>query len=360
MNIVFRVDASIKIGSGHVMRCLTLANALKKQGIKVQFICRDHSGNLISFIQGTGYQVFSLKHHKETTNLNSSLAHANWLGCSQEQDAIECEAILQNNQVDWLIVDHYALDIIWEKILNPYCKKLMVIDDLADRHHDCTLLLDQTYSRKDHDYLPWVTGNCQLLLGSNYALLRPEFTEWRQYSLKRRMNPEFKNLLITMGGVDQDNITGDVLNALKQCDLPKDLTITVIMGITAPHSEAIQKIAQTMPYKTDVRMGVNNMAEIMANADLAIGSAGVSTWERCCLGLPSIVIQLAENQKNILQNLTKKGICEVINHLDLSESKNSLDQKILLTLSMTDRYIKKSMSLTRGEGTNKVMNILNV
>lgn len=360
MNIIFRVDASIKMGTGHVMRCLTLADALKKQGSKIQFICREHTGNLIDFIQNKGYQVFPLKSYEQTTNLNSSLVHANWLGCSQKQDITECETILQKNQTDWLIIDHYALDINWEKALKPYYKKLMVIDDLADRQHDCALLLDQTYGRKNKDYLPWVTENCQLLLGSNYALLRPEFAKWREYSLQRRITPEFKNLLITMGGVDQDNVTASVLTALKQCDLPNDLTITVIMGITAPHSEAVKKIAKTMPNKTDVKMGVSNMAEIMANADLAIGAAGATTWERCCLGLPSIAIQLAENQKNILQNLFREGICEFVNHLDLSESKNVLKEKISLILSMVERYIKRGALVTNGEGAKKILEMLNV
>ncbi len=360
MSIVFRVDASIKMGTGHVMRCLTLADALKNRGVTIQFICREHSGNLIAFIQNKGYQVFPLKSNEQATKLNSPLAHADWLGCSQEQDITDCEAILQNNHIDWLIVDHYALDKTWEKALKPYYKKLMVIDDLADRQHDCTLLLDQTYGRKDKDYLPWVTENCHLLLGSNYALLRPEFSEWREYSLQRRITPEFKNLLITMGGVDQDNVTASVLIALKQCDLPNDLIITVVMGMTAPHSEAVRKIAQTMPNKTDVRIGVNNMAEIMANADLAIGAAGATTWERCCLGLPSIVIQLAENQKNIMQTLFREGVGEFVHYLDLSESKKILKQKISLVISMAERYIQKGRSLTNGEGTKKILEILNV
>jgi len=360
MSIVFRVDASIEMGTGHVMRCLTLADVLKKQGLTVQFICRELTGNLIAFIQNKGYQVFPLKSYEQATNQNSSLAHANWLGCSQEQDISECEAILQSNQPDWLIVDHYALDIIWEKSLKPYYKKLMVIDDLADRLHDCELLLDQTYGRKDKDYLPWVTESCQLLLGSNYALLRPEFAEWREYSLQRRINPVFKNLLITMGGVDQNNVTASVLTALKQCDLPNDLTITVVMGMTAPHSEAVRKIAQTMPNKTDVVIGVNNMAEIMANADLAIGAAGMTTWERCCLGLPSIVIQLAENQKNIVQTLVREGVGEYVCHLDLSESKNVLKEKISLIISMVEKYIQRGQYLTNGEGIKKTVEILNV
>ena len=119
----------------------------------------------------------------------------------------------------------------------------MVIDDLADRVHICDLILDQTYGRNEEDYSDYVPKNCQILLGPQYALLRPEFKQWRDYSLKRRVQPVFKQLLITMGGVDPDNITGRVLEILQQCDLPEDLSITIVMGGTAPHLKTIKQQA---------------------------------------------------------------------------------------------------------------------
>jgi len=172
----------------------------------------------------------------------------------------------------------------------------MVIDDLADRKHQCDILLDQTFGRQQEDYSAFTPKDCQLLLGSQYALLRPEFAKWRPYSLKRRGKPEFKQFLINMGGVDVDNVTENVLDELKICNLPNDMKITVVMGGFAPHLDSVKSKANALPYKAEVKVDVGNMAEIMANSDIAIGAAGSTTWERCCLGLPTIQIVIAKNQ----------------------------------------------------------------
>jgi len=360
MNIFFRVDASIQIGIGHVMRCLTLANKFQQQGATISFICREQLGDLIVFIAEQGYKVFILKNNRSQCVGSSHLAHATWLLVSQEQDAADCVSILQKQPVDWLIVDHYAIDIEWEQRLAPYYQKLMVIDDLADRAHDCSILLDQTYGRKASDYLPWVASCCQLLLGTAYALLRPEFARWREFSRKRRVNAEFKHLLVSLGGVDKDNITADVLNALNACTLPKDLKITVIMGKTAPYIHHIKILAQVMSYEVEVKIAVKAMAEMMAQADLAIGAAGATTWERCCLGLPSILISLANNQGEIMDNLTQAGVCESITAFELSRSSLVLNQKIAKITANIEHYINKSMRLVDGSGGDKVMSVIYV
>ena len=189
MQVVIRTDASLQIGTGHVMRCLTLANALNEKGVTVEFICRDLPGNLIVYIESKGFSVHSL--HGLTTSKpgvsrsHNNLSHSHWLGVSQEQDVKECESVLNIINPDWLIVDHYAIDCWWQNELKGHYKKLMVIDDLADRRHECDLLLDQTFGRKEEDYKSLVNKDCHLLLGSKYALLRPEFTQWREYSLRQ-------------------------------------------------------------------------------------------------------------------------------------------------------------------------------
>jgi UDP-2,4-diacetamido-2,4,6-trideoxy-beta-L-altropyranose hydrolase len=323
MDVVIRTDASLKIGTGHVMRCLTLAEALKQQGADITFICRVHKGHLLGRIEQHGFRTYKLPEGIENINdaeqSNSTEREktygTQWLGCTQQQDAEQCQPILEKIKPDWLIIDHYAIDTVWQRSLKGSYKQLMVIDDLADRTHQCDLLLDQTYGRSEEDYINYVPKNCQMLLGSQYALLRPEFAQWREYSLKRRVKPELKKLLITMGGVDPDNVTGQVLKALKGCKLPQALEVTVILGETAPNIEAVQQQAKGLPYKTQIKTAVNNMAELMANADLAIGAAGATTWERCCLGLPSIIVILADNQKDIANNLEKKGVVKIVNSL---------------------------------------------
>jgi len=305
--ILFRVDASLEIGTGHVMRCLTLADALTLKGADCQFICRAHEGNLIEFIRSKGYVAHALPiAHEASEGSNetgpdapTNPAHSHWLGTTQAHDVEVCAPILGAQRPDWLIVDHYGLDIYWEHALAPYYHALMVIDDLADRRHACKLLLDQTFGRDAADYRPLVPRDCQLLCGSQYALLRPEFAALRAYSLQRRSSPALRELLITLGGVDKDNVTGLVLEALRMCPLPADCQITVVMGTTAPWLDDIRKQAQDMPWPTRLLVGVSDMAQLMADSDLAIGAAGATSWERCCMGLPTIMIVLAENQKLI-------------------------------------------------------------
>ncbi|WP_036542843.1 UDP-2,4-diacetamido-2,4,6-trideoxy-beta-L-altropyranose hydrolase [Nitrincola lacisaponensis] len=296
---IFRVDASVQIGTGHVMRCLTLANELAEQGVECHFICREHPGHLIPLVAEHGHQLHVLPCAATTDDLSKGL------GETQATDACQSIAIIQNLLPEWLIVDHYALDYHWQTLLRPYCKKIMVIDDLADRQHECDLLLDQTYGRDQQDYKPLVPAQCELLCGSQYALLRPEFSQWRQYSLERRQQGKLQHLLINLGGVDKDNITSQILNALQGCPLPNDCKITVVMGSTAPWVDVVKQQARQLPWITEVKVGVENMAELMANSDLAIGAAGATSWERCCLGLPTIMVILAENQRVIAENLNR-------------------------------------------------------
>lgn len=352
MRVIFRVDASLQMGTGHVMRCLTLADALQKQGCEVSFICREHKGNLIKYIEKKGYVVYRLDIlFSEIEELNqpeiNPIAHSSWLGATQKEDAQACDSIIKNINPDWLIVDHYAIDFRWQDQLKKTFKKLMVIDDLADRKHKCDLLLDQTFGRKGDDYNNLVPNDCKLLLGSHYALLRPEFSKWREYSLQRRVAPELKNILISMGGIDQNNVTGQVLQVLKTCVLPEELTITVILGEATPNIKMVKQMATTMPNITEVKVGVDNMAELMANADLAIGAAGATTWERCCLGVPSILVVLADNQKIIAQHIAENniGVTLEVNQL------NKLCESLVFVENNLKDLALNSAEVTNGKGT---------
>ncbi len=289
MKVVFRTDASLQIGIGHVMRCLTLADALRASGAECSFICREHPGNLLEQIRQRGYAVLGLpassadpipRDLEEAAESN----HSSWLGSDWATDAAQTRVGAGETAIDWLIVDHYAIDARWEQALRPICRKLMVIDDLADRPHDCDLLLDQNLGRDVSDYRKLVPDDCTVLVGPRYALLRPEFAALRDYSMRRRAIPQLKHLLITMGGVDQADATGLALEALKDCQLPGGSHITVVMGPHAPWLERVQLLAAQMPLSTDVKVNVHNMAQLMADSDLAIGAAGSTSWERCCLG----------------------------------------------------------------------------
>lgn len=359
MRVVIRVDASIKIGTGHVMRCLTLADALRDNGNEVYFICRRHEGNLIDFIESKKYQVFTLAVTHQTSLHSESdelLAHAHWLGATQKEDSGVCKPIVVALQPDWIIVDHYALDYRWQEVLQEHTAKLLVIDDLADRKHSCQLLLDQTFGRQAKDYKPLVPETCTLLLGSQYALLRPEFSQWRDFSLKRRAKPEFKKLLISLGGVDAENVTSRVLEAVNDFEQLKDVDITVVMGPTSPHLVSVQRLVEELPFNIKVTVNVSDMAELMANSDLAIGAAGATTWERCCLGLPSILLVVADNQRKVAETLSKEKIVEVLSISKLPE----LGKSFSMLIANLPTYSAKAERVTDGKGRLRVLECMGI
>lgn len=319
--VVFRVDASLHIGSGHVMRCLTLADALQAREMQCQFICREHPGNLIDLIRHRGFAVDALPATSPDFQIpacdrETSPAHASWLGTDQSDEAAATRSLLGDLKADWLVVDHYALDRAWELALRPHCGRLMVIDDLADRPHDCDLLLDQNLGRTADDYAGLVPETCTVLAGTSYALLRPEFAALREYSLQRRQAPRLRSLLVSMGGVDQANATGRALEALRNCPLPEDCTLTVVMGRHAPWLAQVQAQAATMPRPCEVLVDVSDMARLMADSDLAIGAAGSTSWERCTLVLPTVMVVLAENQRRGATALAQAGAAHVIDDVE--------------------------------------------
>ncbi|MBB3297575.1 UDP-2,4-diacetamido-2,4,6-trideoxy-beta-L-altropyranose hydrolase [Rhizobium sp. BK077] len=305
--ILFRADASADIGAGHVMRCLTLANTLKANGYRCVFAARFMLESLGRLIEDAGHILVRLDGGSENvTDGEPVLSHAGWLGVAQEADADQCLLLRRSGQWSWIVVDHYAIDFRWEKRLRPFCDRLMVIDDLGDRVHDCDLLLDQNLGTGEQKYAGKVPANCRLLLGPGYALLRPEFAELRHYSLARRRTPQLQQLLITMGGVDRNNVTSDILEALKRSPLSPSCQITVVMSSQSQWLRGVRNLARSMPWPARVRVDVTDMALLMADSDLAIGAAGGSAWERCCLGLPSLTVILADNQRQSAHALSSR------------------------------------------------------
>jgi len=337
------------------MRCLTLADVLRQRGAQCSFVCRPHAGHLLDLIKQRGHTAIALAPADEAFTAPADPAHAQWLGCSWASDVEQTKVALANMKPDWLVVDHYALDRRWEQALRSAAKHVMVIDDLADRPHDCEVLLDQNLGREDKDYCGLLSPQTKTFIGPAFSLLRPEFAQWREYSLQRRAQPKLQQLLITMGGVDQDNATGKVLQALRDSDLPEDLHITVVMGPTAPWLVQVQEQSASMPRPTQVLAGVNNMAQLMAESDLCIGAAGGSAWERCALGLPTVVLILAANQHSGAIALQSYGAaCVAADSQQLMSQMSALlnpDKKTEALREMS----QSAAQLTCGEGATQVV-----
>lgn len=377
LQVAFRTDASLQMGSGHVMRCLTLADALKAKGAQCDFISRAHPGHLLEVICQRGYRVNSLAapENKENDAIKSSTVtvqevsqsqphepvHAAWLGSTWQADARETAAVLASLQPDWLVVDHYAIDRRWEEALTIQYRQLLIIDDLADRPHLGNVLLDQNLGRQQEDYINLVPTACDVLTGPHYALLRPEFAALRPYSLRRRQAGfDLQQLLISMGGVDQPNATLQVLQALKTCNLPPSCRITVVMGVTAPWLQSVQELATQMPWFTEVVVNVSDMAQRLADSDLAIGAAGMTSWERCCLGVPTLMVVLAENQQPGARALEALQAARLIGTVSDIATLLPLAIAELMSAERQSRMSLVASSITDGRGVEKVIEAMGV
>jgi UDP-2,4-diacetamido-2,4,6-trideoxy-beta-L-altropyranose hydrolase len=357
MKIIIRVDSSKKIGSGHVTRCLTLAVGLRDLGVIIEFVARDHSGSMIAQINNKGFKVNLLPAPsivKQIKNLNE---YEEWLGVKQSIDANETIQIISNMEVDWLIVDHYALDHKWEKRLRPYTGKIMVIDDLANRIHDCEILLDQNLFKDiSTRYQGKTPKHCIHLLGPKYALLQPDYAKFRKQVQPRQQPPS--NLLIFFGGVDQHNLTGLTLAALKSVDAL--FNVDVIMSKQSPHYKMIKNQIDDM---LDVQLysDLPSLAPLVLKADLAIGAGGSTTWERLCLGLPSLVVTLADNQRVANNYLYQLGLIDLIGDIEVVTKADivaSIERKLNYNSNSIKHYTKNCMEICSGQGINFVTNAL--
>jgi UDP-2,4-diacetamido-2,4,6-trideoxy-beta-L-altropyranose hydrolase len=323
------------------MRCLTLADELRQKGTDINFICREGPGNLISYIKNRGYKVHQLPGDIDI-----------------ETDRRLTNKILSKYETkpDGLIIDHYDIDISWEYPLRKYAKNLMVIDDLANREHDCDLLLDQNYSNNEDRYNGLIPENCIQLLGPEYAILRPQFQKTRGNLRKR--DSGVNSILVFMGGADSKNITSKALRAIHMLNR-SDITIDVVIGNLNPYHDEIKILTSKIP-NTICHHNVVDMAKLMSSADLCIGAGGTTTWERCCVGLPTITIILAENQKNISESLDKDGALinlgryQNVTENNIKEVIKGLIENPQKMASMSD----KSRQLVDGEGVGRVIDTI--
>lgn len=339
ISVFFRADAALSIGSGHVMRCLTLADELSRREARCTFVMRNLEGHLASLVEARGHAVRLLP-KRET----------GWKG-----DADDTGAVIAADSPNWLVVDHYDLDARWEQAMASRAQALLAIDDLANRPHQCDLLLDQNLGREPSGYDRLLSGPALKLIGPKYALLRPEFAKKRPMSLARRQDGVIETLLVSLGGTDVDNLTAEVVLALDQMEELTTCRLIVVMGGTSPHVNEVSRRLESMRMSTELHVNVNDMASLMARADLAIGAAGGTAWERCCLGLPSLLIVMADNQQSGTAALDESGAAVAIGKAgDVSEKFPSAIRSLLSpgrALAMSE----KAASLCDGYGAPRVV-----
>ncbi len=296
------------------MRCLTLARYYCIDGQNVTFICRNLLGNMNDLAREQGFELKILPVADPNDYLTG---YGKWLTVTQEQDAAETiEIVRKMDKAERLVVDSYAIDCTWEKMLRPYVGEIMVIDDLANRQHDCDVLLDQNfYLHKEMRYQGLVPAHCRMLLGPEYALLREEF--YRVKAQMRERDGRLRNIVVFYGGVDATDETSkaiDDLLVLRQLGGLIKVKVTVVVGAGNGRKEAIAKRCTEVGFTYLCQ--VSNMAELMAEADLMLGAGGSTTWERCYLQLPAIVTAVAENQFQICEDCAAAGLIYYLGHWD--------------------------------------------
>jgi UDP-2,4-diacetamido-2,4,6-trideoxy-beta-L-altropyranose hydrolase len=358
-NLVIRADASSRMGIGHVMRCLTLANALHERGVAVLFVCREHDGHLCNLIEKQGFTVSRLPrkagYRPEGTHARTACLGASW----QEDSELTAKEISKlNSKPDWLVIDHYMLDERWERALRPSVGSIMVMDDLADRNHDCDVLLDDGYyDNFECRYDGLVPEKCERLLGPRYMLLRKEFADARR--MHRHRDGVIRRVLVSLGGSDPANYTLEVIQAIRTLNRPS-LEIDIVVGTSYPSFAEIERVCQAEA-NFHLHSQLTNMAQLMAASDIAVSAGGFTSYELAYMGVPSLLLPISKAQDKLADGIVKHGaainlgLTEIFPFEQLLEGFHEVDRSPTRCLEMS----RNGQQLVDGLGVQRVGYVLN-
>lgn len=359
MKIVFRVDSSQLIGSGHVMRCLTLAKALRSEGVDISFVCRDFPGNLSELIEANHFLVkhlvFDQTHYALSRDDDE---YALFLAVPWLQDAEETLSFV--NGCDLLIVDHYGLDHRWQTHLRQACKTILVIDDLANRMHDCDFLLDHNfYPNAVKRYSGLLPDRCTQLCGPQYALMSDAVLaarEWRQLHYQLPTACSYQ-CVVFMGGSDAGGYSEPIVDAVLAQKF--DVSIQLVMGLGNPLCAAMQELYYDEPMVT-VLLQPDDFTQRLAECDFVIGAGGVSVLERLCIGVPSLVLQIAENQTDVCEALGPDNGAIFMGKGEQALFVEKFSQHLPVLFSNLEEYARKMNKLMDGKGARRIAKMIEV
>lgn len=332
--VVFRADAGTNIGGGHVMRSLALASGFAARGLTVAFACNAETLKTMPALASASFEkiVVSGTQREEASQIGDKYARLNPI----------------------IVADHYARGIEFERACREFAKSVAVIDDLADREHDTDVLIDSGASSAV-SYLPLVPAHCKICTGPNYAIIHPDFVLARDAALPRRDGRPVSRILVTFGQIDAGNATGLALDSVEEAGFTG--AVDVVLGQAAPHLSAIRRRAKG---RVSLHVNISNMPAMIATSDLAIGAGGVTAFERCCLGLPSIVVQIAENQREVIATLATAGAAISVGPAE-HVSKEALSQILREVLSSRERRIdlaNRGAMLVDGKGIGRIVDAI--
>jgi UDP-2,4-diacetamido-2,4,6-trideoxy-beta-L-altropyranose hydrolase len=333
---LFRADASPMIGGGHIQRCMALAEWLSDAGWRCAFAFREPSLVTVPALARSSHTLLQLDGNDDEEP--AELVRRCGAPCAL------------------LVVDHYHRALDYELRCREIAKHILVFDDLPMRAHDCDTLLDQTPNRQRREYEHLVSQSCTQLVGSRYAILRPGFAAARPAAVARqKRSMPVARVLVSIGMTDPGNLTGVVLDGIVQAGLL--LQVDVVLGSAAPHLASVRSRMTALGPAAGLHVDVSDMAQLMSAADVAIGGAGTSSFERCCLGLPTLVVVAADNQRDIADALVEAGAAEIISETGSLKPEHIAE---LLTKLCEDGKARKKMSeaavqLCDGRGAMRVL-----
>jgi len=323
---LFRCDASPKIGAGHVTRCLALSEALAAAGWRVIFAVGSETSKTAPALFASGFEF------RECDSPPGV------------QPAILGEYV--DGNADLLVIDHYQLDATFERACRLWAKCILVLDDETGRRHDCDILADAG-APDGSCYAPYVTDATRIYVGPQYALIRQAFVGRREAALKRRDGRAVRDIFVSFGATDaQDAITRS-LEVLKE--LPTSVTLTIALSRSVLKLDELRQHCDT---RTRLLFDISDLSQIMTDADLAIGAAGATAFERAVVGLPSAIVTLADNQRNICQRLVEQGAAVDIGRLDINfpSRLSSLLHELVVDGTRRVRMAQAASNLVDGRG----------
>ncbi|MBE20306.1 MAG: UDP-2,4-diacetamido-2,4,6-trideoxy-beta-L-altropyranose hydrolase [Gammaproteobacteria bacterium] len=337
MKVVFRVDSSLKIGAGHLMRCFALAEEFKNRGFQTCFISENNLPNLQELLASNGHSVIDI-------------SHSNQKKLNTEEDANRTIDYLIDLSAEILILDHYELGNEWQESVKSRLSRLVVIDDIPGRKLVCDILLDQNLGREKDHYLPFLQDKTKLLMGSRFVLARKQFKENRGKALiKRKEFNGLNTILLSLGGSETIKNYIKIIETISEIKTNNSLELRIALGFNGKEIKR-NTFDNIQNLKIKFLEDPLKLHESIIDSDLCIGYAGSSSWERCILGLPSLVKAISDNQLFIAKNLERYGAADIWHeHGDLKKLIKMLNNKV--------KWLERSKAASKicdGEGVRRV------
>ena len=362
LKVLFRADASIQQGTGHLMRCLVVADELRKRGHECIFVTQPFLPDFLEQIENRKHRLIFLQNDRiDPEDYSKNDEYLMWLGRSVTQDARETLDVIRRERTDIIITDHYAINATWMKIVTNNEIKTVIIDDLANKEYFCDILIDQNFGRIPEQYAELVSEKTTILAGAEYIFIKNDFKKNREAIQIDRLKRIPKCLNVCMGGMDKDNATFNVLEAVTKLDYFKNWSIDVVLRSSSPHSDMLKDYVETQKSDIKLHLDAEDMAFLFSKADLAIGAGGVTLWERCCIGLPTVLLTVADNQ--VPAALAMKSTGAIIYSGDIRqknwESQLSKNLNLLTHNSETIHEMsRKAFDVCDGNGLDKVCDVI--